>query len=264
MAKTKKEFDKYLYYLKSVQSPEDDVQFLKNTYEELKKKTPRVLTEDFCGTFKICCEWAKLNPKNKAIGIDLSEEPIQWGKEHHLSELEPEARKRITLLNENVMAPELPTSDIIAAMNFSYNIFKSRQDLKAYFTAAKNRLNDDGLLICDIFGGTGIDEDVEEETVHDDFSYFWHQETWDPVTRFGKFHIHFKRKGEKKREEVFTYDWRLWTIPEIRDLMDEIGFSKTHVYWEGTDEDGDGDGEFKKTETGEACEGWIAYIVAEK
>ena len=73
-----KEFDKYKYYLKSVQSPEEDVKFLRNTYEELKKTTPRELTEDFCGTFKICCEWVRLNKKNTATGIDLSEEPLQW------------------------------------------------------------------------------------------------------------------------------------------------------------------------------------------
>lgn len=260
----KEKFDKYRYYLESVQSPEDDVVFLRNTFEELKKKTPRVLCEDFCGTFKICCEWTKLNKKNTAIGVDLSEEPLQWGKEHHLSELDEDQKSRIQILNDNVMNPNLPKADLIAAMNFSYNIFKARQDLKDYYTNALNRLNENGLFFVDVFGGTGIDEDFEEETEHDNFSYFWHQETWDPVTNFATFHIHFKRKGEKKRERVFTYDWRLWSIPEIREIMEEVGFKKTHVYWEGTDKDGDGNGEFARVETGEACEGWIAYIVGEK
>ena len=64
--------------------------------------------------------------------------------------------------------------------------------------------------------------------------------------------------------EAFTYEWRLWTLPEIKELMLEAGFSKVTVWWEGTDEDGDGDGEFTADEVGEACEGWIAYLTAEK
>ena len=47
----------------------------------------------------------------------------------------------------------------------------------------------------------------------DDFSYFWDQDTYDPINNFAMFYIHFKRKGEKKIEKAFTYDWRMWTIP---------------------------------------------------
>lgn len=46
-------------------------------------------------------------------------------------------------------------------------------------------------------------------------------------------------------------------------MLMEAGF-RPSVYWEGTDEDGDGNGVFEKTMEGEADAGWIAYIVAEK
>jgi hypothetical protein len=36
------------------------------------------------------------------------------------------------------------------------------------------------------------------------------------------------------------------------------------VYWEGTDEDGEGDGEFTETSTGEPDAAWVSYIVAER
>ncbi|MFB0986479.1 MAG: hypothetical protein QMB94_09280, partial [Phycisphaerales bacterium] len=63
----------------------------------------------------------------------------------------------------------------------------------------------------------------------------------------------------------FTYEWRLWTIPEIRELLIEAGFSKVTVWWEGDDEAGEeGDGEFEPSERGEACPGWIAYLTAER
>ena len=107
-------------------------------------------------------------------------------------------------------------------------------------------------------------EPNEHETEHDDFSYFWDQDTYNPVTHEAMFYIHFKRRGEKKREKVFTYDWRLWGIAELKDILEEVGFSKSLVYWEGTDEDGDGNGEFTVTEEGEDCESWVAYIVGIK
>ena len=65
-------------------------------------------------------------------------------------------------------------------------------------------------------------------------------------------------------EKAFTYEWRLWTLPEIRELLEEAGFGRVTVYWEGTDEDGEGNGEFEPTTRGDADAGWIAYLVAEK
>ena len=56
---------------------------------------------------------------------------------------------------------------------------------------------------------------------------------------------------------------RLWTAPEIRELLIEAGFRNPTVYWEGEDEDGEGNGEFTPEEKGEADLAWIAYVVAE-
>jgi hypothetical protein len=50
----------------------------------------------------------------------------------------------------------------------------------------------------------------------------------------------------------------------LAQVMEEAGFRNATVYWEGTDEDGDGNGEFSRETRGEADAGWIAYIVAEK
>jgi hypothetical protein len=51
---------------------------------------------------------------------------------------------------------------------------------------------------------------------------------------------------------------------ELRELLEEAGFATVRVYWEGEDEDGEGDGEFTEEATGEADPAWIAYVVAEK
>lgn len=257
-------FDKYAYYKRAVQAPDSDVEFLRDTFRELKGVQPRTLREDFCGTFSICCEWIKLNKTFEAHGVDLDSEPINYGMANYLPKLTPAQRERLSIHQSNVLSPDLPRADIICAMNFSHYIFKERAVMTAYFRNCFATLKKDGILVADCFGGSKCQEANEEVTDRKDFKYYWDQEFFDPVTNFATFHIHFKPTGGRKIERVFTYDWRMWSIPELREMMFEAGFRKTHVYWEGTAKDGGGNGIFTRTEKGEECQAWIAYVVGEK
>lgn len=257
-------FDKYEYYHRSVQSAESDVVFLRKTYKELRGREPQTLREDFCGTFSLSCEWVKLAPKFEAFGVDLDPEPLEYGRSHNLSNLKADQQKRVHLQEGNVLTSKLPTADLAIAMNFSYFVFKDRDVMKSYFANVYKSLKKDGVFVVDVFGGSQCHDEIEESTDHKSFKYYWDQTGFDPVTNRALFHIHFKPKGQKKVERVFTYDWRMWSIPELRELMSEVGFKKTHVYWEGTTKSGEGDGVFTRTEKGEACLSWIAYIAAEK
>jgi hypothetical protein len=158
---------------------------------------------------------------------------------------------------------DLPKVDIVSASNFSYYLFKEREQMLAYFKSAYNRCRKNGLFILDCFGGPDCMQAIEEETDHGDFKYYWDQDNFDPVTNFAKFYIHYKRKGERKREQVFSYDWRLWSLPELREILEDAGFRKVHVYWEGEDKNGDGNGVFTPVTTGEEVRAWVAYLVAE-
>ena len=41
--------------------------------------------------------------------------------------------------------------------------------------------------------------------------------------------------------DAFTYEWRLWSVPELRDAMLEAGFASTEVYAKTADAvDGEG------------------------
>ncbi len=259
-------FDKYYYYSDSVQAPESDVEFVSKTFEEIVGRKPKVVREDFCGTFSFCCEWVKLDRENKAIGLDIDQEPIDYGFQHYFTNLDEDQKKRVEIKNKDVLSGRLPKTEVICAMNFSYFIFKERETLKKYFKGCHTSLEAGGLLILDCFGGSKCYEANEEETVDDEqhYSYFWDQDSFDPVTNDAMFYIHFKRKGEPRREKCFTYDWRLWSIPELKDILKEVGFKDIHIYWEGTTDDGEGDGVFSKVTVGEECESWVAYIVAEK
>ncbi len=256
-------FDKYDLYHRAVQSAADDVQFIQKTYRDLKKKNAKIFREDFCGTFALSTEWIKLNARHEAIGIDLDPEPMEYGRKNYLAKMKPDQQKRMTLIEGNVLSPNLPKTDIVIAMNFSYFCFKSRDLMRKYFSNVYRNLSNSGIFLVDLFGGSQCYAPIEDKIKHEGFTYYWDQTNFDPVTNEALFHIHFRVKN-KKIENVFTYDWRLWSIPELRDIMAEVGFKKTHIYWEGTAKDGSGDGNFTRTEKGESCESWIAYIVAEK
>ena len=257
-------FDKYDFYHRAVQSSAEDVKFYLKTYKEIHKgKRPIVLREDFCGTGAISAEWVKLDKSHKSCGLDLDEIPMEYGRKNYISKLTEDQKKRIVLIQKNVLEDGLPKADMIVAVNFSYCFFKERETLKHYFQNCYHSLNKTGLFMIDIFGGTQCTDVIEDKTPHKDFTYYWDQQSFDPATHEALFQIHFRYKG-KKFENVFTYDWRMWTIPEVRDLMKEVGFKDVYVYWEGDDKKGGGNGVFSRVEKGEPCLSWIAYVVGVK
>lgn len=255
-------FDRYSLYHASVQSADTDVQFYRDTYKEIRGQLPQIFREDFCGTFALSCEWVKLHKTFKAIGIDLDADPIAYGKGHYLPKLSDEEQTRINIIQKDVLSPYLPKADLIVAANFSYFVFKTRLRMKEYFLKAKKSLNKNGIFIIDCFGGSLCQDANEESTKHKNFTYYWEQVDFDPITHRAHFNINFKLKGKEKMNRVFSYDWRMWTIPELRDILEEVGFQNTKVYWEGTKRDGSGNGVFSATNVGEPCLSWIAYIVS--
>jgi len=149
-------FDKYHYYINSVQSPDSDVLFMRETYRQIRGKSPTAMREDFCGTHALSCEWTKLNSKNIAFGIDLDAEPIAYGQAHYASKLTDHQRARLQIMQADVLNPGLPKADIICAMNFSHFVFKERAMMKSYFHNCLTTLNESGILLIDCFGGAGM------------------------------------------------------------------------------------------------------------
>ncbi len=258
--------DRYALYLAAVQAPDVDVKFFNKIYRQNFKRGAKVLREDFCGTAAVCCEWVQKKTDRVAYGVDLDPEPLAWGREHNLSKISESARERVHLVEGDVLTADVPPADIIAAQNFSYCIFETRAELKAYFERAYAGLADNGVFILDLFGGyESLEDDREEKTAYDGFDYIWHQEKYDPVTAHGTFKIHFAFSDRSKIRDAFVYEWRLWTIPEVREVLIEAGFDRADPYWEGTDpKTGDGNGIFKRVERGESDPAWNAYIVGVK
>jgi len=172
-------------------------------------------------------------------------------------------RGRVTLLNENVLQAVTPPQDVVLAMNFSYWIFKTRDALRDYFKATLAALGEDGVFLLDCFGGYDAFRVLKERRELKGFTYVWDQASYNPVTGDLRCHIHYEFPDRSLLRKAFTYDWRLWTLPEIREVLAEAGFARTVVYWQGWDDESDeGDGDYQPVETADADAGWIAYVAA--
>jgi hypothetical protein len=260
--------DRHRLYELSVQCAEAEIDFVDTWYKELRGRRAGLLREDFCGTANVCCEWVRRRKNNRAIGVDLDPEVLAWGSTHQLGALKPHQAKRISLLQKNVLSVQTEPPDIVSAMNFSYWLFKERKDLKRYFRRVHQQLAVDGIFFMDAYGGYDSFREIEEEREIEDgdqtFTYVWEQEKYEPINGGLICHIHFDFSDGSRLEKAFSYDWRLWTLPEIRELLAEVGFERVTVYWQGFDEEGEPDGDFKPVTEGEADAGWICYLSAEK
>lgn len=251
-------------YQRAVQNVTAEIDFVDKVYHTRRHKRATKLREDFCGTANSSCEWVRRRPTNTAVGLDLDQPTLDWGIAHNLSILTPKQRDRVTLHNRNVLEPgDAIAMDVILAMNFSYWIFKSRETLRSYFKQVHRSLNKDGLFILDFFGGPDSQRILKERRPCRGFTYIWDQAAHDPLTADYVCHIHFAFPDGSRIRNAFTYHWRLWTLPEIRELLAEAGFTSTTIYLEGDDGKGGGNGDFQPAAVGENCLAWLAYIVAQ-
>jgi SAM-dependent methyltransferase len=251
-------------YEESVQSVETEIEFLQTTFRELRQRDAKSFREDFCGTASASCEWVRTGDDHYAIGVDIDGDVLEWGRKNRVGKLPEASRPRVQLLNDDVTTVTAGPVDIVGAFNFSYWVFNTRERIRGYFSRVRDALVEDGVFFLDAYGGSEAYETQKEKTKYDGFTYIWDQAEFEPVTGRAVCHIHFKFPDGSKIKRAFSYEWRLWTLPEIRELLEEAGFSKVSVYWEGEDEDGEGNGEFSEDPRGEADPAWIAYIVAQK
>lgn len=253
------ENEKYALYEAAVQDPKDDTHTIAKIVRTLRGREPLSLREDFCGTFAFSSAWVRRSPRHRALGIDLDPAPLNYGLKHHFSQLKPHQQKRIRLVQQNVLVPTVPGVDLIAALNFSYWIFKLRGMLKRYFRACLQSLNRRGCLVLDLCGGPEmLRKNLDRSKFRlnrKQYTYLWEQKSYDPTTNESQFAIHFKTPSGRIARDVFTYDWRIWTVPEIRDLLLEVGFREVHVFYE------DDQGRFREAPPPEEDVVFIAYIV---
>ena len=263
---TARNADRHELYQRAVQSPAVDAAFYSRYFERVARRPLRIFREDFCGTAVLSCHHVLRHRDNRAIGVDLHWPTLAWGRIHNVRKLLDERqRRRLTLLQQNVLDVRSPKADAIVALNFSYSVFKTRRQLAAYVRNGFRALRPGGVLFMDAWGGPDVLKRVTDRGRHRDFTYLWEQRRYDPISHEIECAIHFEFKDGSRLRDAFVYDWRLWSLAELRELYEEAGFRDVHVLWEGTDSvTGRGNGVFRRKERGDMDEAWIAIVVGSK
>jgi len=257
--------DRHYLYQISVQDTEAEIDFVEQTWGELRRRPAELLREDFCGTANTACEWVRRERWNRAIGIDINPDVLEWGRLNNLAQLDEDQLSRIELLREDVIETTAEPADIVLAMNFSYFVFLTRAEMIEYFRSVHGGLTDDGIFFLDAYGGYDAPREIEEERECDGFTYVWEQASFNPIDSGMQCYIHYEFPDGSRIERAFSYYWRLWTLPELREMLEEAGFSDVTVYWEGTDEEAnEGNGIYSPAEVGDADPGWVCYVVAQR
>ena len=259
---TARNTDRHDLYQRAVQDVKAEGRFLSGTFERIAGRKAKSLREDFCGTALLCAEWVKTRDRT-AVGVDLDPEVLAWGAEHNRAPLGPRASS-LRLLRQDVRAPCRGRFDVSVALNFSYFVFRTRDGLRKYFAGVRRFMAADGIFVLDAYGGYQSWRPQTERRKLRGFTYVWEQSRVDPIDHSVVNHIHFEFTNGSRIRRAFTYHWRLWTLPEIQELLAEAGFSRSMVYWEDRDANKDGTGRYRARTHVAQEPAWVAYIVAER
>ena len=258
--------DRHVLYQLAVQAPETDAAFYDRWFRRFTGRPLRWLREDFCGTAALAVEHVRRHPENHALGVDLHRPTLAWGRTHNVeAKLDAAQQRRLELRQADVLDVRRPLVDAILALNFSYSVFKTRARLGAYLRNCHRSLRPGGMLFADAWGGPDVLKQQTDRTRHDGFVYEWEQRRYDPISHEIECAIHFAFPDGTRMRDAFVYDWRLWTLAELRELFEEAGFRGVEVLWEATDTaTGTGNGVFRRTRRGGMDEAWIAIVLGRK
>jgi len=238
---------RHALYELCVQSTKHVVPFLRAVHQN----APTMLGEDFAGTAALSHRWVNHVEGGSAVAVDLDGEALR-----HRGEDE-----RIESVQGDVLACSLP-ADVLFVGNFSIGYLHTRAALVAYLRHALSRLEPGGVFVCDTYGGESAfligevhrdhyiaGDDLPEALVPHRgkrVRYTWEQREADPltarVTDVCSFRVIDGRGTiELELPDAFVYRWRLWSVPEIREALDEAGYASVEVYdktAEAIDQDG--------------------------
>jgi hypothetical protein len=101
----------------------------------------------------------------------------------------------------------------------------------------------------------------ETEFKEKGFTYYWEQKSFDPITHHVSCAIHFGFPDGRRIDNAFTYEFRLWTLPELRDILLGAHFRDVKIFWE-RDCDLENHSNFVESKSAEHEGTWMAYVVA--
>lgn len=232
-----------------MQSPRHVVSLLRSVHGN----EPTRLREDFCGTAAVSRRFAaeakSAGHDAWAVAIDVDREVVERAAAEAARE---GVSDRVRVLRGDCL-DEPPVgrerADVIFVGNFSVCYIYDRGALVEYFRQSLARLKaggsgggggfGGGIFACDVYGGASAMRLGSVERRHPSpgkeiVRYLWEHEAADPRTGRVRNSISFRVEvdGEIVQElpRAFVYEWRLWSLPELRDAMLEGGFAGVEVY----------------------------------
>jgi hypothetical protein len=266
--------DRHALYEVAVQGVDWDLDFLDRVFSYRNDGyEPLDFREDFCSTAALAVAWCQRGKDRRAWGVDLDPEPLAWARKYRLPYVR-EVAQQVTLIRGDVREPRKPLVDVTCALNFSWWVFHQRADLVQYLRAARAGLRKNGVLVLNMFGGGKAEKPLVERTrkraengpdgtMLPAFTYIWEHESFNPIDRRLLAHIHFELRDGRTIKKAFTYDWRMYTVPELRDCVIEAGFRDFELWSEGYDTKAKrGNGVLYKRTQLDAEDTFIGYAVA--
>lgn len=252
--------DKHAIYQLAVQSPETDVELLQNLYKKCRGKKAWRLREDFCGTGLTLAHWVAQGKRYSGEGFDIDPDPVKWGRDNNLAPL-GKAAERGVLHIADARAPSTSVPDIRCSFNFSHWVFTTRETLLEYFRSAYLDLAETGVFVLDATGGTEALSEEPFETEVNGLTLIWQQRNYSPVTATADLTLRFRMADGSEVKPPYRYRWRVWSLPEVLELLQEAGFQSTRVWWEDEDDPEIG---YRVTQKGSNDTCWVACITALK
>jgi SAM-dependent methyltransferase len=253
--------DRHVLYEASVQNAGVELELAERLLARHRQPARR-LREDFSGTALLSSTWVMRGPARTAVAVDLDPAPHRWARRHRLPLLGT-AAGRLTLTETDVRQGPAGDFDLILALNFSWQVLQTRQDVLAWLANARAALAPGGLLLLDLFGGwLSQQHRVERRRVGKGVTYLWEHVAFNPIDSRIRCAIHFELRDGRRLRNAFTYDWRLWTPREVTELLGEAGFGDVEVLWDvappGVEP------RYLPRRSAENIPGWLAHVVARR
>lgn len=221
-----------LYEL-AVQTPELDVEILDRVGRRRMRRAPRTLREDFCGTALLSACWVGSEDDREAVAVDLDARVLAYARVNNIAALEEDA-ERVELVEGDVRALSDRTFDVITAMNSSWALFDD-EALLTYVRNAAQCLEDEGVLVLELFGGADMRRVLTREHRFERFTYVWEQRAFDPMRSLLEARIHFALDDGRTLRDAFAYTFHLRPLDALRALLAEAGLATTELYVEQGD-----------------------------
>jgi len=242
--------DRYDLYERCVQAPAIMARFLRAVHGG----APRTLREDFCGTGAVSRAWVQNSPPgpqtSRAVCVDIDAGVLAAAQERAL---QANVASHVAFIKADAIGPavgaEAGSADIVLVGNFSIGYIGTRRMLLNYMQMSRQRLRPGGIFVCDTYGGASAFKPggFERRVVLEDgslVSFAWERVACDPlrgtVENAASFRILRAGQVEHEFPRAFTYRWRLWSIAELREALEEAGFVSTEVHTRVDAESGGG------------------------